>query len=187
MVVGLHVRPVNTPSCIGNRILGTIALNAGTGPDGAPLHWSERPGGVEGPVVNARYRASGLYLGTSAGRPCRDNVFRDCLAVGCAGKGLQIVGPVEDCVVDHVTLRDNAAGQLAIDGQAHVVVSDCRIQGKEPSGPGARLEHRYVDGVLTDRPLWPWPMEERIQREMGLSVTAQMEALLGDMPVSAAP
>ncbi len=52
------------------------------------------------------------------------------------------------------------------------------IQGTEHQGEGARLTHRYVDGVLTDQPLWPWPMEERIQREMGLSVTREMAKLL---------
>jgi hypothetical protein len=31
---------------------------------------------------------------------------------------------------------------------------------------------RYVDRRLTDQPLLPWPMEERIQRELGLSVNA---------------
>jgi hypothetical protein len=39
------------------------------------------------------------------------------------------------------------------------------------NGEGARLTHRYVDGVLTNEPLWPWPMEARIQAEMGISVT----------------
>ena len=28
--------------------------------------------------------------------------------------------------------------------------------------PGAALRYRYVDGVLTDKPLWPWPMASRI-------------------------
>jgi hypothetical protein len=39
------------------------------------------------------------------------------------------------------------------------------------NGEGARLTHRYVDGVLTNEPLWPWPMEDRIQAELGISVT----------------
>jgi hypothetical protein len=39
------------------------------------------------------------------------------------------------------------------------------------SGEGARLINRYINGVLTDEPLWPWPMEERIQAELGYSVT----------------
>jgi hypothetical protein len=46
------------------------------------------------------------------------------------------------------------------------------------NGEGARLTHRYVDGVLTDIPLWPWPMEERIQNELGISVTDMMTGLI---------
>jgi hypothetical protein len=36
---------------------------------------------------------------------------------------------------------------------------------------GARVMYRSTDGVLDDTPLWPWPMESRIRRETGLSVT----------------
>lgn len=36
---------------------------------------------------------------------------------------------------------------------------------------GAEVLRRYRDGMLTDEPLWPWPMEERILREAGASVT----------------
>ena len=46
------------------------------------------------------------------------------------------------------------------------------------NGEGARLTHRYMDGVLTDEPLWPWPMEERIQAELGISVTDMMTNLI---------
>jgi hypothetical protein len=45
-------------------------------------------------------------------------------------------------------------------------------------GEGARLTNRYVDGVLTDQPLWPWPMEDRIQAELGFSVTDFMTKLI---------
>lgn len=49
---------------------------------------------------------------------------------------------------------------------------------------------RYVDGVLTGVPLWPWPMNQRIVDAMALSgegrtpvdVTAAVEALLGPIP-----
>jgi hypothetical protein len=36
---------------------------------------------------------------------------------------------------------------------------------------GANILYRYQDGVLTNQPLWPWPMEERIKAETGSSVT----------------
>lgn len=55
------------------------------------------------------------------------------------------------------------------------------------TGGGARVRHRYVDGVLMDgsngRPaqsLWPWPMEERVQRELGLSVTGLVSGIVPD-------
>lgn len=58
------------------------------------------------------------------------------------------------------------------------------------NGEGARLEHRYVDGVLTDEPLWPWPMEERVQAELGISVEAlvlPLTSLSPDFAISVTP
>jgi hypothetical protein len=34
------------------------------------------------------------------------------------------------------------------------------------SGSGATIEYRYVDGVLTSEPLWPWPGQDRIRNEI---------------------
>ena len=45
-------------------------------------------------------------------------------------------------------------------------------------GEGARLTYQYVNGVMTTDPLWPWPMEGRIQAELGISVTAMMTDLI---------
>jgi hypothetical protein len=45
-------------------------------------------------------------------------------------------------------------------------------------GEGARLTHRYINGVLTDQPLWPWPMEKRIRDELGYSVTEMMTQII---------
>ncbi|MDA8156639.1 MAG: hypothetical protein M0Z52_09350 [Actinomycetota bacterium] len=36
---------------------------------------------------------------------------------------------------------------------------------------GANALYEYVNGMLTSSPLWPWPMESRIQSELGMSVT----------------
>ena len=36
---------------------------------------------------------------------------------------------------------------------------------------GADILYRYENGMLTDIPLWPWPMEDRIKQETGVSVT----------------
>jgi hypothetical protein len=53
---------------------------------------------------------------------------------------------------------------------------------------GANLCRRYVDGVLTHEPLWPWPMNQRIieaTRQSGRSpvdVTATVESMIGAIP-----
>ena len=47
---------------------------------------------------------------------------------------------------------------------------------------------RYVNGTLTDQPLWPWPMQERIKDARIASgarpvdVVAEVEAALGPIP-----
>jgi chitodextrinase len=44
-------------------------------------------------------------------------------------------------------------------------------RGEGGADIGAKVLYRYQDGVLTDVPLWPWPMENRIKAETGYSVT----------------
>ncbi|MEZ4272383.1 MAG: hypothetical protein R3C68_13450 [Myxococcota bacterium] len=43
--------------------------------------------------------------------------------------------------------------------------------GEEGTTIGAEVLYRYENGCLTDEALWPWPMEERIFSETGLSPT----------------
>ncbi len=50
-------------------------------------------------------------------------------------------------------------------------ISPVKTAGENGNQMGAEVLYRYKDGVLTDIPLWPWPMEERIFRETGISVT----------------
>lgn len=64
------------------------------------------------------------------------------------------------------------------------------------AGAGARVAFRTVNGVLTDIPLWPWPMDARIRaaliaagrspdvifRGAGNSVTQLMESIFGTIP-----
>ncbi len=53
---------------------------------------------------------------------------------------------------------------------------------------GANLCHRYLDGVVTSQPLWPWPMNQRIIDAMiesgrePVDVTAMIERMLGPIP-----
>ncbi|MFH1320148.1 MAG: hypothetical protein ABII90_05770 [Bacteroidota bacterium] len=36
---------------------------------------------------------------------------------------------------------------------------------------GAEVLYRYQEGTISETPLWPWPMEDRIKKETGISVT----------------
>ena len=84
------------------------------------------------------------------------------------------------------------------------VLSDLNSKNADPwtGTAGANLCFRYVNGVKTNTPLWPWPMNERIKQATaqagvysgpcvncsGLTartvrdVTAEIEALLGPIP-----
>lgn len=63
------------------------------------------------------------------------------------------------------------------------------------AGTGARLCYRYVDGTLTTNPLWPWPMETRINAAVnaagyssdtffgtGKNLTTYVESIFGTIP-----
>jgi hypothetical protein len=41
-----------------------------------------------------------------------------------------------------------------------------------------------VDGVLTDEALWPWPMADRIEKELGIDIMQELEDLFGPIPRS---
>jgi hypothetical protein len=115
----------------------------------------------------------------------RNNVYRDILAVGNVSTGLSVAHPSGagsvGTVVDHATLYDNGAqladwektlgGNIFLD-DSDVTVTNSRIANSqwEAQGEGARFQYRYVNRQLTDQPLWPWPMEDRIRNELGVSV-----------------
>jgi len=46
-----------------------------------------------------------------------------------------------------------------------------------PPAKGAHLYYCYENGKLTDRPLWPWPMNERIKQVADIDVTATVSGL----------
>jgi hypothetical protein len=86
-------------------------------------------------------------------------------------------------LVDYLMLHNNSSGHFARGTSASYVESDPSLLAKcgnllqyglaEADRPqvdgepvGAQIQYRYVDGVLTDEPLWPWPMNERIEAAM---------------------
>jgi len=56
-----------------------------------------------------------------------------------------------------------------------IVPPALRGKGEDGSDIGAEVLFRYIDGHLTNEPLWPWPMEDRILNETGISVTFESQ------------
>jgi hypothetical protein len=114
-------------------------------------------------------------------------VFRDVLAVGNAGWGFASLKPsgvgVTGGTLDHATLCGNntqpgAVWEANVQGtNGGFTVTNSSIPGVQ-DGVGARLTNpdRYVDGVLTDAPLLPWPMQDRAASELGVDVSAPQRA-----------
>ena len=76
-------------------------------------------------------------------------------------------------------------------------ITNSRIDMIKPTGASITgeviLKNRYIDGVLKDgsdgtpaQPLWPWPMEQRIQDEMGISVTNLIAGIIPSQVASIA-
>jgi hypothetical protein len=65
------------------------------------------------------------------------------------------------------------ATNYAAYGNGAYLMVPTALQGQGESGAdvGAEVLYEYVDGTLTSTPLWPWPMEDRIYKETGISVT----------------
>jgi hypothetical protein len=121
-----------------------------------------------------------------------DNTLRDLFVYGSAGLGLTAMldgSNYSNNQVDHVTLFRNG-----LDNRTHwggigaelrpeemgfwASFTNSWVEGFDESGEGARLTHRYINGQLTAVPLWPWPMEDRAQAELGLSPTNLVTGLL---------
>ena len=86
-------------------------------------------------------------------------------------------------VFDDVTLRGGAKDRIHADWVRgrNVNARPAAERGVDiytPGGPGASICFRTVDGVVTDEPLWPWPMQDRIERATRRSLweTADIEA-----------
>lgn len=50
------------------------------------------------------------------------------------------------------------------------------LQKKSPE-KGAHIYYQYENGKITDRPLWPWPMNDRIKELKGVDITATIFGL----------
>ncbi len=110
--------------------------------------------------------------------------------VDCVSFIEQGAAPVRSFNLTHVSGHDltsigseqNAVGTgqfenlLVLDSPAPLVADGGNILQSEK---GASIWFRYEDGVLTDVPLWPWPMNERIKELIGVDVTKTVFELGG--------
>lgn len=110
-------------------------------------------------------------------------VFKDILAVDSAGVGFSAYDPIgsgvkSNNIIDHSTIYNSAKGIVASweknqdkNGNLYLSMSgvskptNSNILGLY-SGEGARLQNMYINKTLTNNSLWPWPMEERIKKEL---------------------
>jgi hypothetical protein len=107
---------------------------------------------------------------TGAGEPGQNLIARNLTSIGGAGaffhSGWQGTNRAQGATVDSVPNIFNGPGS------------------------GARVCHRYKDGVLTNEPLWPWPMNQRILEattksgHTPVNVTATIEKLFGSIPAA---
>jgi hypothetical protein len=198
---------------IGNKVLGSIAINAGLNLDGTLKQWGNvrpQPTDCTG-MENFEWpnRRSGFSLHGPG--EIRNNLFQDIFSWGNAGLGLveNLSGQYSNNQVIRATIFNNGLdnpvgpwpgkyGGIDTDVLQSALSKFDKVENSyiekifidwpgypsgernmsSMNGEGARLTHRYVDGVLTDIPLWPWPMEERIQNELGISVTEMMTSLI---------
>jgi hypothetical protein len=132
---------------------------------------------------NYAYRG-GFVLGSSIGTLMKNNLFQDLFAWGNGSVGLTTGASWDSGSTNNrlirATLINNGQGDPAPANRSGVdavssdlarfdVKSDLKIGnvsgGLPYTGGGAKLQYRYVNGTLTNVPLWPWPMEERIMTE----------------------
>ncbi|HRW06404.1 MAG TPA: chondroitinase-B domain-containing protein [Caldilineaceae bacterium] len=189
-------------SAIGNQVLGSISIDAGMNHDSSVKTWPRsRPTPTACNQLRdfqwPSQRAGFALFGDGV---IRDNLFRDIFAWGSAGLGLTVIldGDHANNVVDHVTLfnngLDNPAGWGGIGAELRPEENylwdeqhEVWVEEWDERGEGARLDKRYVDGLLTDEPLWPWPMEDRVRAELGLSPTVLVGSLFGQWEAQAKP
>lgn len=187
---GLSIQ-ANGPDAIssGNKILGSMAINAGMNADGTPRRWaSTRPGPTDHTLMrdfNWPSQRTGLMLLTIG--ELSDTLIQDVVSWGNAGLGLStLIG--DEAEANNNRLVRATISNNGLDNPSHFGGTGAEVHGNEIdvfevenvkveganqyNGTGALIQNRYVNGFLTTAPLWPWPMEDRVQDELGLSVNA---------------
>jgi hypothetical protein len=119
-------------------------------------------------------------------RQPQDGWFENCAAIveeGAAatrpfrlsnadGRGLTAVGGNEPLIA-----RGDVSNVLVAAGDDGGRAAWKEVFQPQPPERGAHIYYRYENGRLTDKPLWPWPMNQRIKQLAGIDVTATVFGL----------
>jgi len=192
-----------------NKILGTMSILSGMKEDSTPMVWGiTRPQPTQYTCMQKFDQWPNLLAGIRVGGSgiLHDNLLQDVFSWGSARYGLtfHVSGPNPSIINNHVNRAtvfnnglDNISrwggvgsgasqeGLAAFESIENSTIENIWMGGSSfvtQEGEGARLTNRYVDGVMTNEPLWPWPMEERIQSEQGISVTEIMTGIISQNP-----
>jgi hypothetical protein len=198
----------DTPFSRDNRLLGVIALRTGMFADDTVMEWSTtRPqpscSMTVVPYTQWADQRHGVGIITWGGdqpgqlAEVTGNLFQDIFVWGSAGLGINQVNHYPDPSMRNTLVRgtilnngldgvpaDGGVGvdvnlnHFVISGNNTLAIQDSRIEGTQYQGGGAQLQYRYVDGVLTTQPLWPWPMQDRILEELGIDLTGEVTEIL---------
>lgn len=107
----------------------------------------------------------GGYYRDSSGNVSVNNSYNNYYNLGAVYGGAASQG------VGEKNLNPGYATATYGNGAYLMVPTALKDKGENGADIGAEVLYRYKDGVLTNEPLWPWPMEDRIKNETGYSVT----------------
>ena len=174
----------------GNRFRGDIAIGTYKQPDGSMYvyPWVDNACKYTNPPV--MYPGNRAGMGSITQGDDQNSSWVDVHISGFADAGFILSRPfgplgAANVLLDHATvfnndLAGNGTREVVDDIGGRLTITNSYIEGSTiHTGPGARLEMRYVDGVLTNEPLWPWPMDGRALSEMGFRISEQILPYLG--------
>lgn len=174
----------------GNKIFGSIAVGTYKNADGSWYQFPlpTNPCNYKNPPV--WYEGNGAGMGQITQGPQANPVWRDVLITGFRDAGFINTKPFGtgaiNPILDYATVYGNdLAGngsREVVDTLGNLTITNSRIEGSTNMGTGARLTNRYENGVLTNVPLWPWPMDSRVQAELGFTVTGQIQPYITAAP-----
>lgn len=215
---GITVFSEASATVTNNAVLGSMSVKSGMKWDGTPMTWTCPPppnAGDSCTKFDQGYR-SGLRLGNpSAGDVITGNLFQDVFSWGNGGYGFTVdipAGNYNNLVRGTILNNGLVYGTAGLYGSQSQFTTwtNNYVAGTDTTGTGARLIYRYQSTfngdipvpTLTSTPLWPWPMESRIQTELAVylskylsvnpaiqnfSITTAMQSIFNSVPAAINP